>query len=64
MEEDRTLTDKDGNLLKDSKIVMYDKIIEGPKTKDIALFTIISFILVSLTLSTGSYRYLQSNKKI
>ena len=62
MKPDGTLTDKDGNSLKDTKIVMHDKKIPNVVTGPLALYVVGSILILTLGCGAGSYVMLNKRK--
>lgn len=60
LKEDGSLIDKDGNLLKDSKLIMQDKSIHDVKTGEFPTYVVGIILVVAVTLGIGSYAYLNS----
>lgn len=58
LNEDGTLVDKDGNSLKDNKLVMYDEKIEEVKTGSLSFYIICSIFIIEIGAGLGSCYYM------
>ncbi len=63
LKEDGTLVDKDGNLLKNSKLIMYDSVIQELETGLLPLYVVIVMLIIVIGIGGGSYYFLNKNKK-
>ena len=64
LKEDGTLVDKDGNSLKEQKIVMYDKRIEEVKTGQLSLYIVIGMLAGVVVLGGGTYYYITHKNSV
>lgn len=64
MNDDGTLTDKDGNSLEDNKLVMKDEKIKEVKTGLLPVFIVFGIVIVVGGLGIGSYYYVKRTSNV